>query len=80
MILKEGVRRHIPQVPGDPPDGEVHLGQLIGGCCLLLPINGDVLAVAFVALHKLDGLNEHAPGAAAWVVDFPPVRFEHLRQ
>ena len=80
LILEEGIRRHITEVGGNAADGQVHLGQLVGGGGLFLAVDGDVFLVALVAFHKLHGLHEHAAGAAAGVVDLAVVGLDHFRQ
>ena len=78
LILEEGVGGDFAEVGGEPAHCEVHLGQLVGGGGELLPVDGDVLLAAVVAFDKLDGLDEHAAGAAAGVVDFAPVGLDHF--
>ena len=78
LILEEGVGGDFAEVGGEPAHGEVHLGQLVGGGGELLPVDGDVLLVAVVAFDKFDGLDEHAAGAAAGVVDLAFVGLDHF--
>ena len=78
LILEEGVGGDFAEVGGEPAHGEVHLGQLVGGGGELLPVDGDVLFAAVVAFDKLDGLDEHAAGAAAGVVDLAFVGLDHF--
>ena len=78
LVFKEGVGGNFAQVGADAANGQVHLGQLVGGAGLLLPVDGDVLLVTLVVLHKFDRLHEHAAGAAAGVVDFSVVGLDHF--
>ncbi len=78
LILEEGVGGDFAEVGGEPAHGEVHLGQLVGGGGELLPVDGDVFLAAVVAFDKLDGLDEHAAGAAAGVVDLAFVGLDHF--
>ena len=78
LILEEGIGGDFAEVGGEPAHGEVHLGQLVGGGGELLPVDGDVLLASVVAFDKFDGLDEHAAGAAAGVVDFAFVGLDHL--
>ena len=71
----------------DAPDRQVHAGHAPGGVVGLLAVNGDirrrpaaVAVAAGVGLDELDGLDEHAGGAAAGVVDPALVRLQHLYQ
>ncbi len=56
------------------------MGQPPGRGVGLLAEDGDVGRVAAVGLDELFGLDEHAAGAAAGVVDAAGVGFEHLDQ
>ncbi|GIV04129.1 MAG: hypothetical protein KatS3mg015_2959 [Fimbriimonadales bacterium] len=64
----------------DAADGQVHLAQPPGGVVRLLAVNADVADAPAVLLDELLGLNEHAAGTAAGVVDAALVRGEHLDQ
>ena len=61
-------------------DGEVHLGQAPGALVGLLAVDRDVVAAAAVGEDELLGLDEHAAGTAARVVDPARVRLKHLDQ
>jgi len=54
LVFEKGVGRHFAEVGGEAAHGEIHLGQLVGGVGHLLPVNGDVLGVAVVALDELE--------------------------
>ena len=79
----------------DAADGEVHAGHAPGGVVGLLAVDGDsgcclgargsrsgagVAVAGGVGLDELDGLDEHAGGAAAGVVDAALVGLEHFDQ
>ena len=77
-VLEEGVGGLPAEVGLDGADGEVHVCEAPGGGVGLLAEDGDVGGVAAVGLDEGLGLNEHAAGAAAGVVDAALVGFEHL--
>ena len=75
------------------PDGQVHPGETEGGLVGLLPIDGQVAERLFsvsdsapapvtgcMSLYELDGLDEHARGAATGVKYSSPVRLDHFHQ
>ena len=53
LVPEEGVGGYFAQIAGDAANGQVHLGQFVGGAGLLLPIDGDVPLVALVVLDEL---------------------------
>ena len=79
-------------VPGDAAGvdaahREVHLGETPGGVIAFLPIDSEVADATAMRLQEAFGLNEHAAGAAAGVINpaFNPFGgvgegFEHLHQ
>lgn len=77
-VAAEGVGVLGTEVGLDAPDGEVHHREAPGGGVALLPVDRDVAEPPAVGLHELLGLYEHAAGAAARVVDAPPVRRQHF--
>src|SRR5690554_3107706 len=69
QILEECVSRPGSQVRLNPADSEVHLTHFPSGWIGLLAIYGNILQIALMALHEPGRLHEHAPTAAAGVVD-----------
>jgi hypothetical protein len=61
-------------------DGQVHVGQPPGHRVGFLAEDGDVGLAAVVAFDELFGLNEHAAGAAAGIVDAAGIGLDHLDQ
>ena len=53
----------------DASDSKVHPCQTPGRSVGLLPEDRDLVPLSVVGLDELDGLDEHAPGATAGVVD-----------
>ena len=80
LVVKEGVRRALAQIAGEAAHRQVHLRQLVGGAGQLLTVDGDILALALMALHKLQRLHEHAARAAAGVIDLALIGLQHLGQ
>ena len=78
LILEKAIGRHLTQIGGDAANGQVHLGQLVRGGGQLLPVDGDVLAVALVAVDKLQRLHEHTARSTAGVIDLALERLDHL--
>ena len=78
LVVGEGVRRHFAQVGGNASDSQIHFTQLVGGVGVLLPVDGHLLFVAVVGLHKLHGLHKHTAGTAARVIQDAVIRFNHL--
>ncbi len=76
-VAAEGVGLLGPEVGLEAAQGEIHDGQAAGGGVALLAINRDVAELAAVGFDEFLGLHEHAPGAAAGVVDAALVRREH---
>ncbi len=77
----------VGDLAGKAADGQVHLGQPPRGVVKFLAVDRNValgLAAVVVAARvgpdELDGLDEHALGAAARVVDPPLVGLDHLHQ
>ena len=75
----------VSDLPADPTYGQVHLGEPPRRVVRLLAVDRDVAArpaaiavSAGVGTNELDGLDEHARGSAAGIVDPPPVGFQHL--
>src|SRR5690606_8305911 len=64
----------------DTANRQVHLGEPPGGVVALLPIDRDVADTAAVLEHELLALHEHAPRAAAGVIDASRIRFQHFHQ
>ena len=79
LVVVESVGLLLSQVAGNSADGEVHLGQLVGGLGVFLAVNGNIFLVAVVALDKLETLHEHTAGAAARVIDLAFEGLNHLR-
>ena len=80
QVAQEGVRGLGAEVGLDAADGEVHVRQAPGGGVGLLAEDGDVGRLPAVGLHEALGLDEHAGGAAAGVVDAALVGLQHLDQ
>ena len=75
----------VGDLSADPANGQVHPGEPPRRVVRLLAVDRDIAApVATVAVaagvgaNELDRLHEHARGAAARIVDPPPVGFQHL--
>lgn len=77
-VLMEGIGVNFAEIVLNAADGEVHLGKTPGGGVGLLPEDGEVLVTAAVCGDELFGLDEHAAGAAAGVVDAAFVGGEHF--
>jgi hypothetical protein len=61
-------------VPGDAASvdaahGKVHLGQSPSGVIAFLAIDGELADAATMGLKESLGLNEHAPGTAAGIIN-----------
>ncbi|MNQ90751.1 hypothetical protein D3C85_1061040 [compost metagenome] len=80
LVGKEGIGRALPQIAGQAAHRQVHFGQLVSGAGQLLAVDGNILALPLMALHKLEGLDEHAARATAGVIDLALVGFKHLGQ
>ena len=78
LVTEESVFGDVSEVGGDAANGKVHFGQLVSGGGILLPIDGDIPFVPVMVFDEFDGLHEHAAGAAAGVVDFAFVGFDHF--
>src|SRR5690349_1441202 len=69
-------------VPGDigldAADGEVHFAEAPGGLVGFLAVDAEVGAAAAVGFDEFFGLDEHAAGAAARVIDAAFVRLDHF--
>lgn len=76
-IIGEGGVALRPEVVADAAQGQVHLGQPVGGSLFLLSIHVDTTDVAPFGLHQFGALNEHAARAAARVVERAVERFYH---
>ena len=79
-VIQESVGGVCAQVGLDAPDGQVHLRHFPGGGVAVLAVNGDVVDVAAVALHKFCGLNKHAAAAAAGIVHPALEGLQHLHK
>ena len=75
----------VGDLPADPANGQVHPREPPRRVVRLLAVDRDIAApvptvavAAGVGANELDRLHEHARGAAARIVDPPPVGFQHL--
>ena len=80
LVLVEATLVVPADVGVDTAHREVHLGKPPGRVVALLPVNGDVADAPAVFLDELLGLDEHAAGAAAGVIDAALVGLQHLDQ
>ncbi len=69
QVVEECVFVVFAEVRVDAADGHVHFRHFPGVGVGLLSVNTYVVAVAAMVLDKLDALHEHAPGAAARVIN-----------
>ena len=78
LVAGEGVAPAGGEVGVEAVDGEVHLGHPPGALVELLAVDGNVRALHVVGREEFLGLDEHAAGSAAGVVDPAAVRFKDL--
>jgi hypothetical protein len=64
----------------DPVEGEIHLAPPPGRVVELLAVDADVTDTPAVGFDELLGLDKHAAGAAARVVEPPLVWAEHFHK
>ena len=78
LVVLERVGRLFAQIVGYAADGQIHLGQFIGGVGVFLSIDRNVALVAVVCLNELHALHKHATRTATGVVDFSLVGLYHF--
>src|SRR5581483_11075886 len=66
------------EVGVDAANREVHLGEPPRGGVGLLPVDRDVAELPTMLADERLALDEHAARSAAWVVDAPLERLDHL--
>ncbi len=66
-------------VPLQPVDRQIHLGQPDGGGVLFHPVEGQPLGrVRLPPFHEMGALDEHAAGAAGRIQHHAPFRLQHV--
>ena len=69
-----------PDVSVDPAHGEVHFSEPPGCVVRFLSVNRDIADPPAVRFDEAFGLDEHAAGTAARIVDTTLVRLQHFDQ
>jgi hypothetical protein len=77
-VVVEGVA--VGDLAIDAADGQIHLVESSGGVVGFLAVDADLADTTAVLLDELFGLDKHAAGATAGVVDTALVGSQHLDQ